>query len=81
MGVDDEGCVVRVALVDCQSEYKRGQGWCAPCAIREANAALISAAPDLLAALKALLDLHAANVAIYEHQVAIAAIAKAEGRS
>ena len=38
----------RVALVDCQADYKRGQGYKAECAERDANARLIAAAPDLL---------------------------------
>lgn len=41
----------RVALVDCQTEYKRGKGHETECATRDANALLIAAAPDLLAAL------------------------------
>ena len=41
----------RVALVDCQTRFKRGQGWKAECAEREANARLIAAAPELLEAL------------------------------
>jgi hypothetical protein len=44
----------RVALVDCQTPVKRGQGNHAECAERDANARLIAAAPDLLAALKRL---------------------------
>lgn len=42
----------RVALVDCQTPFKRGQGSTTECAVRDANARLIAAAPDLLAALK-----------------------------
>lgn len=44
----------RVALVDCQTKFKRGQGHVADCAERDANARLIAAAPDLLAAIKPL---------------------------
>ena len=44
----------QVALVACQSEYKRGKGHLAECSERDANARLIAAAPDLLAALEAL---------------------------
>jgi hypothetical protein len=39
----------RIALVDCQVEYKRGKAHLTECAEREANARLIAAAPDLLA--------------------------------
>jgi hypothetical protein len=46
----------RVALVDCQTDFKRGQGWKAKCITRDANARLIAAAPDMLAALRAVLD-------------------------
>lgn len=42
----------RVALVDCKTAYKRGTGHQTECAERDANAALIAAAPDLLAALE-----------------------------
>jgi hypothetical protein len=38
--------------VDCQTPFKRGEGWQSECEVREANARLIAAAPDLLAALK-----------------------------
>lgn len=44
--------VTRVALVDCQTKFKRGQGYKTDCAERDANARLIAAAPDLLEALK-----------------------------
>jgi hypothetical protein len=40
----------RVALVDCQTPFKRGKGHETECAERDANARLIAAAPDLLAA-------------------------------
>lgn len=41
----------RVALVDCQASYKRGQGHATECSERDANARLIAAAPDLFEAL------------------------------
>jgi hypothetical protein len=44
---------VRVALIDRRSPYKRGRGYEGDCAERDANACLIKAAPDLLAALQA----------------------------
>jgi hypothetical protein len=44
----------RICTVDCQTPFKRGEGWQSECDVREANARLIAAAPDLLAALKAL---------------------------
>lgn len=46
----------RVALVDCQTPFKRGQGHKTDCAERDANARLIAAAPDLLEALSAWID-------------------------
>ena len=45
----------RVALIDCQTPYKRGKGHETECAERDANARLIAAAPDLLDALRAML--------------------------
>jgi hypothetical protein len=42
----------RIALVDCQTEFKRGKGHETECAERDANARLIAAAPDLLEALQ-----------------------------
>lgn len=42
----------RVALIDCQTKYKRGTGHKTDCPERDANATLIAAAPDMLAALK-----------------------------
>lgn len=38
----------RVALVDCQTERKRGKGYDVECKERDANTALIAAAPALL---------------------------------
>lgn len=38
----------RVALVDCQTDFKRGKGYQTDCAERDANARLIAAAPELL---------------------------------
>lgn len=37
----------RIALVDCQTVYKRGQGHKAECEVRDANARLIAAAPTM----------------------------------
>jgi len=42
-----------VARVECQADYKRGQGHTAKCAERDANARLIAAAPILYAYVKA----------------------------
>lgn len=47
----------RVALVDCATDFKRGKGYQTECAERDANARLISAAPELLAAIIRLRDL------------------------
>lgn len=46
----------RVALVDCHTKFKRGNGHKTECAVREANARLIAAAPELLAALEGLIE-------------------------
>lgn len=40
--------VKRIALIDCQTRYKRGEGYKTECAERDANAALFAAATDLL---------------------------------
>ena len=50
IGADDRK---RVATVDCQSRFKRGEGWKSECDERAANARLIAAAPEMLAALVA----------------------------
>lgn len=47
----------RVAVVDCQTPFKRGQGNRSECAERDANARLIAAAPDLLASLMEIYEL------------------------
>ena len=47
---------VRIGTVDSQTEFKRGKGHEVVCAERDANATLIAAAPELLAALLALAD-------------------------
>lgn len=44
----------RVALVDCQTEFKRGKGYQTDCAERDANARLIAASPTMLDALETL---------------------------
>lgn len=53
-GTDDES--VNIAHVQCLSDFKRGQGHKAECETRDANAHLISAAPELYEALKAMVD-------------------------
>jgi hypothetical protein len=35
--------------VDCQTPFKRGEGWQSECEVREANARLIAAAPETAA--------------------------------
>jgi hypothetical protein len=73
--------------VDCQTPFKRGEGWQSECAVREANARLIAAAPDLLDAIKPLLALLEpvetlgllAAPELEKLNAARAAIAKAEG--
>lgn len=66
----------RIALVDCHAEYKRGHGHKTICPIREANARLMAAAPDLLEALEDMLKMPD-DCAIERAQ---AAIAKARGQ-
>lgn len=51
MGPDE-----RVAVVDCHTKFKRGQGHLSECDERDANARLIAAAPDLLATLRYIAD-------------------------
>jgi hypothetical protein len=55
----------RIALVDCQTKFKRGEGYKAKCPIRDANARLIAAAPELLAAA------HNVDVLYAEMQIAM----------
>ena len=45
-----------IAWAHPQTAFKRGDGWQHECGEREANARLIAAAPDLLAALEAMRD-------------------------
>lgn len=49
---DGEAAIVsesgRIASVDCHAEFKRGKGHESVCEQRDANAALIAAAPELL---------------------------------
>ncbi len=47
----------------------------------EANSRLISAAPDLLEALKLIVNLHGGTITVAQMQLAFDAIAKAEGRT
>lgn len=51
---DEHGDRKRIGLVDCQTGFKRGQGHQTACEERDANARLIAAAPELYAALAAL---------------------------
>ena len=48
---------VRVAVVDIQSEFKRGRGHESVCAERDANARLIAAAPTLYEALRGMVEM------------------------
>jgi hypothetical protein len=43
----------RVAVVDCQADYKRGQGYKSECEERDANARLIALAPTMYEYVKA----------------------------
>lgn len=82
----------RVAVVDCQTKFKRGEGWRIPCEERDANAHLIAAAPELLEALMQLFDeANGFNVSgvyfnekCFQHEglgMAARAIAKARGEA
>lgn len=80
----------RVALADVQCKVKRGQGYKAQCPERDANAALIAAAPEMHDALSLAEDL-LARLLDSDHggtpeELAIleavrAALAKADGRT
>lgn len=82
MSGDPEGDCERVCEVDIQTRHKRGKGSETPCPVRDANAHLIAAAPDMLAALKGLVaDQHGhAPGCGCPWCAARAAIARAEGR-
>lgn len=67
----------RIALVDCQVRYKRGQGHKVECEERDANTALFCAAPDLLDALKDIVSRNEIQ-SWFDLAQAKAAIAKAE---
>lgn len=69
----------RVALVDCQTKFKRGEGWKTECAERDANAHLIAAAHDMYAALGRLLNDSMFKDHPEASQMAIDALAKARG--
>lgn len=66
-----------IAHIECQTVFKRGQGHLADCAERDANARLIAAAPDMLAACKLALGLCVGPSG--ERQALEGAIAKADG--
>ena len=67
---------VRIALVDCHAKPKRGEGWKTECAERDANAALFTAAPDLLTLAEAVAEHFAGTDAALAY-MARAALAKA----
>lgn len=62
----------RVALVDCQAEFKRGKGHETDCEERDANARLIAAAPDMLGVLQYIGEI------LSEHTLADRALTKQE---
>lgn len=71
----------RIAIIDCQTPFKRGQGYRQDCAERDANANLFAAADDMLAALKEFVrDVRRGNGGNDVLSQAEEAIARAEGR-
>jgi len=68
-----------VANVLCQTRFKRGEGYRTVCNERDANARLVAAAPDLLAALKWAVTVIRPGSDL--HNDMMAAIAKAEAQS
>lgn len=83
VSAEDEEGSKPVARVVCQTPYKRGQGYKADCAERDANARLIAAAPDMYEALKELMSsgLSELNDGASPLWAKIAAaLAKAEGK-
>jgi hypothetical protein len=70
----------RIALIDAVVVLPPKNMWRSECAEREANALLIAAAPDLLAAMEQLSE-SPMFMAIEGHSAATAAIAKARGQS
>lgn len=75
--MDENGETTNIVCdVRCQTEFPRGQGHKAKCAIRDERANLISAAPDMFEALREITDAFTLGYAI-AHPVSKAAIAKA----
>ena len=77
-GPDDDLNAKQIALVSTQAERKRSTRYDAPDEERDANALLLSAAPDLLEALKWIAEDGASDARAVE--CARAAILKAEGK-
>jgi hypothetical protein len=73
----------RIALVECQTTYKRGQGYSTDCAERDANARMMAASKDLAAALDGVLAIVPWRTKDGAEQPAVtrarAAMAKAHG--
>jgi hypothetical protein len=73
----------KICTVDCQAPFKRGHGHRAECEQRDANARLIAAAPDLLEALRAVLESGLLHGPTTLHDKTLftvhAAVSKAEG--
>lgn len=74
----DQGQIARVSA---QADFPRGQGHNSECAERDANAHLIAAAPDLYAALDALIDGRNWTMSTEKFLAARAALAKARGEA
>lgn len=70
----------RVALVDCQTDFKRGTGYQTDCAERDANAQLIAASPQMLDALERAY-LYKTDMPPEVREAVQAAIAAAKGHS
>lgn len=71
----------KICTVDCQTSFKRGNGHNAECNERDANARLIAAAPDLLEALKGIINTSQSSPRewVAACSAAATAIARAEG--
>lgn len=80
--VNDKGII---CMASCHTPYKRSAGWKSKCQIRDGNAALIAAAPDLLVLVKLVYESFGGGLVITFSERDVAAFAavidKAEGNT